>query len=451
MTDFSLFQTEELLRPEGFECDCGMRHSAPIKFIRIGSGAVKSIPDALRAIGATKPFIVCDQNTRDAAWSAVKPVLDDNGISYGFFCFETHERLEPNEATMGAITFSYDKSCDCVMALGSGVINDNCKIIAHVAGVPSMVVGTAPSMDGYASNSSCMIIRGVKVSLYDGMPEAIIADTDIMKEAPMRMLQAGLGDMLAKYIAICEWRIAALVNGDHYCEKIATLMRRSLKKVASAADKLSARNPEVVGNIVDGLILSGIAMCFNGNSRPAYGLEHYFSHVWEMQALERGQVSDLHGIQVGVGCYLTFKLYESIRRIKPDREKALAFMSRFDESEWEAQTRRIFGGAAESLIETAKAERRNDPAAHAERLNKIVDHWDEILKIIDEELPSFEDLLGIMQVSGMPIRPAELGISDDDVRDALRGSRDIRNKYLSSTLLWDLGLLYEMADGFDGQ
>ena len=451
MTDFSLLPTDQLLRPEGFECECGLRHQAPIRFIRVGAGAVSSIPEALKALNAKKPFIVCDLNTKEAAWPFVEPVLRENGIEYGMHCFNTHQRLEPNEQVMGAISFAYDTSCDVVMALGSGVINDNCKIIAHIAGVPSMVVGTAPSMDGYASNSSCMIIGGVKVSLYDGMPEALIADTDIMKDAPMRMLQAGLGDMLAKYIAICEWRIAALVNGDHYCEKIARLMRRSLAKVASAADKLADRDPAVVGNIVDGLILSGIAMCFNTNSRPASGLEHYFSHVWEMRALERGEESDLHGIQVGVGCYLTFKLYEQIRRIRPDRDRALRFVENFDQALWERETRRVFGSAAEGIIATALAEGRNDPAAHAARLEKIIAHWDEILAIIDEELPPFKSILAMMEGCGMPIRPAELGLSDDDVRDALCGSRDIRNKYLSSTLLWDLGLLYDMARDFDGK
>ncbi|MBQ8955205.1 MAG: iron-containing alcohol dehydrogenase, partial [Clostridia bacterium] len=140
MVDFSLLSTEELLMPGGFDCDCGLHHEAPIKFLKIGSGVVKYIPDALKALGAKKPFIVCDLNTKDAAWHFVEPVLKDAGIEYSMFCFNTHKRLEPNEEVMGAVTFAFDKSCDCVMALGSGVINDNCKIIADIAGVPAMVV-----------------------------------------------------------------------------------------------------------------------------------------------------------------------------------------------------------------------------------------------------------------------------------------------------------------------
>ncbi len=451
MVDFSLLPTEQLLTPGGFDCDCGLHHEAPIKFLKIGAGVVKYIPDALKALGAKKPFIVCDLNTKEAAWSFVEPVLKEAGIKYSMFCFNTHKRLEPNEEVMGAVTFAFDKSCDCVMALGSGVINDNCKIIADIAGVPAMVVGTAPSMDGYASNSSSMVVGGLKTSLYHGMPAAIIADTDIMKNAPMRMLWAGLGDMLAKYVALCEWRIAAIVNGDPYCEKIASLVRKSLEKVASAADRLADRDPEVVGNVAEGLILSGIAMCFATTSRPASGLEHYFSHMWEMMALERGEESDLHGIQVGVGCYLTFKLYERIRKLTPDRQKALDFMKNFDQAKWEAETKRAFGSVAGSVLAAAEKEGRNDPEKHAKRVALICDNWDEIQKIIAEEMPPFETLLKIMTPCGMPIRPAELGISEEDVRTALKASRDIRNKYLSSTMLWDLGLLYEWADEFDGK
>ncbi len=448
--DFSKLSIEELIKDD-FKCDCGMTHSAPIKFLKIGSGVVKQIPDALKAIGAKKPFIVCDMNTKAAAWKFVEPVLKESGIDYSMFCFNTTKRLEPNEEVIGAITFAYDKSCDCVMAIGSGVLNDNCKIIADIANVPCMVVGTAPSMDGYASNSSAMIQGGLKVSLYHGMPVAIIADTDIMKDAPMRMLWAGLGDMLAKYIAICEWRIANIVNGDPYCEKIAALMRRSLVKVTSAADKLTSRDPQVVGDVAEGLILSGIAMSFANNSRPASGLEHYFSHMWEMMALERGTESDLHGIQVGVGCYLTFKLYETIKKITPDKEKALNFMKNFNAQEWEENTKRVFGSVAGNILAAAKNEKRNDPIAHAERVEKICANWDKILKIIDEELPSFDRIMEIMTCCGMPIRPAELGINDKATREALMASRDVRNKYLSSTLLWDLGLLYEIGAEFDGQ
>ena len=57
-------------------------------------------------------------------------------------------------------------------------------------------------------------------------------------------------------------------------------------------------------------------MAFAEISRPASGLEHYFSHMWEMMALERGEPYDLHGIQVGVGTLLTLRIYQKLLSVE---------------------------------------------------------------------------------------------------------------------------------------
>ena len=76
--------------------------------------------------------------------------------------------------------------------------------------------------------------------------------------------------------------------------------------------------------------MSGIAMSFAGVSRPASGIEHYFSHIWDMRALEFKTNQDLHGIQVGIGTILTLKIYEYLKGVQPDREKALEYVNQFD-------------------------------------------------------------------------------------------------------------------------
>ena len=337
---------------------------------------------------------------------------------------------------------AFDPSCDGVMAIGSGVINDCCKVLAHAIGCPQMVVGTAPSMDGYASNSSSMIQNRVKVTLYNACPRAIIADTEIMKDAPARMLWAGLGDMLAKYIALCEWRISHMVTGEYYCESVAALMRSSLAKIVAAAPRLMERDPDVIGAVAEGLILSGIAMAFAQVSRPASGLEHYFSHIWEMLALDRGLPSDLHGIQVGVGTYLTFKIYDRLRSMTPDRESAEKAMEAFDPAAWEERVRRIFGKAAQKLIDTEKSVwHKNEPSEHKKRMDILLANWDTVMKIADEELPPTDEIIALMEKQGMPIRPADIDESEQDTYDAFVASRDIRDKYLTSSMLWDIGLL----------
>lgn len=446
MIDFSGMSFDELTRKGGYDCECGKHHSTDLEFLRIGRGVVNALPEGLRAVGAKKPMVICDQNTYEAAGEKVEEILRAAHIPYTLYMVPQHgEKLTPAEFELGSIVMHFDNSCDFLLAVGSGVLNDLTKMTGLCSGLKTGVVGTAPSMDGYASNSSSMEVNNVKSTIYNKCPAVIICDTEIMAKAPMRMLWAGLGDMVAKYISVCEWRISNLVTGEYYCEAIAQLMRTSLKKIMANAGGIKDRDPDAIGNIVEGLVLAGMAMSYAQVSRPASGLEHYFSHVWEMRALASGGHADLHGIQVGVGTLLTLRIYDRIREIKPDREKALKSVANFNNEAWEANVRRVFGATAPNVIAIEKTAGKNDPVKHAARLEKIIANWDGIQQIIREELPDREWLESVMQGTGMPTKPGQLGLSPQDVSDAFVCARDIRDKYLSCTMLWDLGLMEETA------
>ena len=451
MPDFGKMSLSELIRPEGHKCACGKVHVCALKYLNIGRGIVTEVPKMVAAMGKKKPFVVCDENTFAVAGRRVDAILTNAGVDHGLYVIPKekpgNDRVAPAEWEVGSLIMAFDPTCDMFLAVGSGVINDICKVAAHACGVPTAVVGTAPSMDGYASNSSSMEQNHVKVSLYNHGPEGILLDSEILAQAPMRMLWAGLGDMVAKYIAICEWRISHLVTGEYYCEDVAELMRAALRKLMAVSDRITSRDPDAIASIAEGLVLAGIGMAYAEISRPASGLEHYFSHMWEMMALERGVPYDLHGIQVGVGTILTMKIYRKLLAdgTRPDREKALAHMRAFDEGAWEAQVRRIFGKTADEILAIEAKTHKNDPEKHARRLENIIAHWDEILDIIHQELPDYDALYSAMAATGMPMTPADIDISTEDVVNAFVGARDIRDKYLSCSLLWDMGLTEEYA------
>jgi len=449
MTDFANSSLTALLSPEGHRCACGVTHAAaPLRHLAIGPGVLRGAPDMLSRIGSARPFIVCDENTYAAAGDALLGILRARGVPYTLFVFpNSKQKIEPDERACGAAMMAFDPACDAVAAVGSGVVGDVCKVLSHATGRPQLSVATAPSMDGFASSNASMIQNGVKVTLYPGCPVAILCDVDIVKNAPMHMLHAGLGDMLAKYISIYEWRVSGLVAGEYYCENVAALVRHSLRRCVSKADGLMRRDPDAVSAVVEGLVLSGLAMTFAGISRPASGLEHYYSHLWEMFALLRGKPSELHGIQVGVGALLTLEILEKLSAVTPDRALAERAARDFSAPAWEARMRDIFGLTADAVIEAEKnTYHKNDPVKHAARLDKIIAHWPQILLILREEIPPMADIAALMRRLGMPTTPADIGIAKPDVRRALLGSREIRDKYLTSSLLWDIGLLDVFAD-----
>ncbi len=421
MLNLSNKSIAELIDPKGFDCECGKHHAVNIRYIKTGVGVIDCVPEMLQALGAKKPFVLCDQSTWKAAGEKVCGILEKANIPYVLHILPV-DKPAPDEWALGNAIMRLDMSCDLILGVGSGVINDLCKEIAYKSGKVNAIVGTAPSMDGFASATSSM-------------------------EAPMRMLWAGFGDMVAKYVAICEWRITHLITGEYYCEAVAELTRAALRKIMANADKLVQRDPEAVLAVADGLVLAGLSMAFAGCSRPASGLEHYFSHMWEMMALDRGQPYDLHGILVGVGTVLSMRLYQWIRTLKPDPEKMQAHAAAYNYEAWEKQVRRIFGKAADEIIRIENKEKKNDPQRLQKRIANIQQNWDTILKIIDEELPSYDELYAAMKATGMPVEPSDLdNISADDVITAYLGARDIRDKYLSCSMLWDMGLEMEAAE-----
>ena len=445
MFDFKNMSFDELLKPDGYDCICGRHHATGVKYLKIGRGAVKAIPEMLAALRVSHPFVVCDQNTYKAAGEQVVQILKASGIPYALYVFGHEHPVLPSERELGILAMRFDHQCDVVLGVGSGVINDLCKMLGWIAKRPCAIVGTAPSMDGYASNSSAMELEGVKLTIYNNGPEGVICDTEIMAQAPMRMLRAGFGDMIAKYISICEWRIANLVTGEYYCEAIADMMRTAVSKIMASVDGILARDPDAVGYVAEGLVLSGLAMAYANVSRPASGIEHRFSHIWEMINIARGRTLELHGIQVGVGTMLTLELYEYIKRIKPDLTHAKAAIAAFDNTAWEAKIRRIFGAVADEIFASVKKSRQNDSEIRLAHAEYICAHWNDILAIIQAELPDIDTIYEAAKKLGMPVRPGEIGISAEDTMDALVCTQDIRDRYICTSLLFDLGLLDDAA------
>lgn len=423
-------------------CECGKEHTFESEVI-IGEGVLKELPRVLHHYHAKKIFLVADKNTYNAAGKQVEDIVAASGVSVVKYVYNK-EILEPNEENVGLGMMYYESGCDMVIGVGSGVINDICKIIANVAEKPYVIVATAPSMDGYASATSSMTRDGLKISLPSKCADVIIGDLDVLCDAPIKLMISGLGDMLAKYVSICEWRISALINGEYYCEKVAEMVRTSLKRCTDNAEGLLKKDKEAVWAVFEGLVICGKAMKYAGVSRPASGCEHYLSHVWDMRGVEFDIPVELHGLQCGVGTLIMVQLYEKLTKMTPDREKALSYVADFDFEAWCGTLRNFLGTAAESMIALEEKEQKYNKETHKRRLDVILQHWDDILKIMKEELPSSEELETLCKNIGAPTTLEEIGVEDEILPLTFKTSKDIRDKYVLSRLCWDLGVLDEI-------
>ncbi len=425
-------------------CPCGKAHTAPIDEVLVGKGVVARLPEFVAKYGAKKPFLLADVNTWAAAGEQVAKILTDAGIAFSKYVFQ-NTALEPDEVAMGSAVMHFDNKCDLVITVGSGVLNDIGKILSNLHGCRYIIVGTAPSMDGYASASSSMSMDGLKVSLSSRTADVIIGDVDILKNAPDHLLKAGLGDMLAKFISIAEWRIAQIIVGEYYCEEVAQLIRTAVKKCTDNAEGLLKHDEEAIAAVFEGLVIGGVAMAYAGVSRPASGVGHYFSHVWDMRGLDKGTKVDLHGIQCALGTLLAARLYEAIKKMTPDEAKAKAYVENFSFPAWCETLRSFVGAGAETMIAQEAKEGKYNKATHAARFEKIRDNWDKIVKIIDEEIPSAAEIEKILVTIGIEPTVAQLDLTSDDARVTFQATKDIRDKYVLSRLAWDLGVMDELC------
>lgn len=305
-----------------FKCECERgRHSAPLSGYEISSGAIAKIPEILKKY--KRIYLVSDENTYKAAGERVEKILSECGRLYSR-CILTGEWVLPNAETIGKILlyasdinaksdiFKYSPMPDFILAVGSGTVNDSCRLVSYRLGIPYGIVGTAPSMDGYASAGSPILHDGTKSTVQGTTPKYIIADTDIMKDAPFDMMLAGIGDMFGKYTGILDWELARDCTGEYFCGRIADDVINATNKCLENGYRLNERGEDAVKAIIEGLLVTGLGMAYTGNSRPASGAEHIIAHAWELYDIENGISPNLHGLEVCEATRLVAIMYKML-------------------------------------------------------------------------------------------------------------------------------------------
>ncbi len=397
--------------------------------IALGGGVNGTVADWLLSKGYKTILTVTDPNTRRAAGDALLPRLRNAGLTVRECRFSQDEPL-PDEASVGFLLAAFTPDIDLILGIGSGVINDLCTFVGAKVGRPSAIVGTAPSMDGYASRGSAMLLGGMKDSPPTQCPEAIFCDTDVLKNAPPEMIAAGLGDMLGKITALADWRLSHLLTGEPMPPEIVSLVEGALQKCIDGASRAAARDPDVIESITEGLILSGIAMSLYGDSRPASGTEHHLAHYWEMRYCMEGKASVPHGIKVGLAAVVALAMWKELPNITPVRLPPVSGAKNNEEA-----IREKYGASAEGVLKTG------NPAL-SEAL--IAERWGEILGIA-ESLPAPETLASLLSDVGAPVRPADIGLSRATLRDGVLYARDRKKTVTLLQLLGSLGRLDDFS------
>lgn len=311
------------------ECTCSQKvHTAPVECIEVSAGATEKVTELIK--GYKRIFLVADENTYEVAGKRVEELLKEAGMFSHKFILASP--AHPTDKNVGRILIEagidrevYDINAmsdlpDYILAVGSGSVNDICRMVSYRLGLPYGIVGTAPSMDGYASVVAPLLVGKTKTVYQCSIARHIIIDTAICKDAPYELLTAGVGDMVGKYIAILDWELSAMHTGEYFCRKIADSVLQATKECIDEAYTLSERKAESIEKIVNGLITSGMGIAYSGSSRPASGTEHMIGQTWEIMDLESGRELQLHGHDVGAATFVAISMYKKLYNETDDME-----------------------------------------------------------------------------------------------------------------------------------
>ena len=411
---------------KGVKCEkCGKTHTCPIEKVYIENGAIKHLANFAAKYNSI--LIVADENTYGAAGEKTEKEII--GKLKDKVIFSGSELVIPDEKAIDAVYEKMD-GVDLIVGIGSGVIQDLCKYVSFFKKVPYAVVATAPSMDGYASSGAAMILKGMKETVSAGLPLAIFADTEVLKNAPMEMIKAGYGDIIGKFSALNDWRLSTLINGEFFCEYIYNVTYEMTEKTLNLGAGLLKRDEESVKALTEALVVVGIMMSFLGNSRPASGSEHHLSHYFEITGIVKNRPYFPHGIDVAYSTVITAKIRENLVNKSFDTP-----LYRENRQEYEEKILSLYGedvGKGCIALQDKMGRYTIDRApVHIEKEAEI--------KEILASMPSGEEIDKMLSLVELDYNELYTLYGKETVENAVKYAKDLKDRYTVLWLNYDLG------------
>jgi glycerol-1-phosphate dehydrogenase [NAD(P)+] len=417
------------------------------KALIIGENAISRCAGMFRKLfGESKAVIVADANTFKVAGEKTFKALQEAGIEmYDPFIFDDPELYAEWSYLMKLE--EYLASCDAVaVAVGSGVINDLAKLSSEHLGRRYMIVGTAASMDGYTAYGASITFEGNKQTFDCRAPLGVVIEPGISAAAPSEMAASGYADLIAKVPAAADWMLADALGEEPIDEFAYNLLHDTLKESLSYPSEVHNREIKPTEMLAEGLIMSGFAMQAIQSSRPASGVEHQFSHYWDMEDLCHEGKHVSHGFKVGIGTLVSAACFEFILNHDMDSidiEACTAGWPGWDEMENEIRT--VFkdkpGHLSRALSET-KAKYISADRLH-DQLTTLKARWPELKEKISGYIFSYDHIYDSLRKVGAPYEPEMIGVSRERLRETFRGIPFMRSRYTIIDLIYRCGLMDE--------
>jgi glycerol-1-phosphate dehydrogenase [NAD(P)+] len=283
----------------------------------VGHGVLEQTGDVVADLHLSgRPLVVTSPTPRAVAGERVRDLLSDADTDPAL--------VEVEEASFAAvervIEAARETGAGYLVGVGGGKAIDIAKMAAEDRDIGFVSVPTAASHDGIVSGRGSVAEGDTRHSVAAEPPLAVVADTEILADAPWRLTTAGCADIISNYTAVRDWQLANRLKNVEYSEYGGALSQMTAEMLVQNADSIKQGLEESAWVVVKALVSSGVAMSIAGTSRPASGAEHLFSHKLDQLVPDAA----LHGHQVGVGAMMTEYLHSGEQGKWTDVRDALA-------------------------------------------------------------------------------------------------------------------------------
>ena len=191
-----------------------------------GAGALDSLPDELKRLEVATPLVVAGQSARSGL---IEEVKKNSGKELKYSVEAFGGECSDDEINRLVSVGKKDKS-DAVVGMGGGKAMDTAKAVANKLKVPSIIVPTIASTDAPCSALSVVYKKNGSFDRYDFYthnPSLVLVDSQVIANAPVRYLVAGIGDALATWFeaSSCEQNDAANQAGGRATQAAYTIAR----------------------------------------------------------------------------------------------------------------------------------------------------------------------------------------------------------------------------------
>ena len=313
------------------------------------------------------------------------------------------------------------------IAVGSGTVNDLTKLASHLAGRHYMCVPTAASNGGYTAYGAAIRMNGIKQTFPCPGPQAVLADTEIIINAPRELNQSGYVDLLAKMTAGADWILADWMGIDHINEKAWKMSQSGYHETLFSVEKIVAGEPiderKNIERMMEGLLLSGLSMQVTKSDLPASGAEHQLTGIWEMERAVSGKEKMPHGKLLSIALLAVTAIYNKLLACPleedMDVDKVIKEWPTLEQYERQAHEALSKVGLEKLGMQVAVSNYITREQLSLE-LQQLKEYWPEVKDRLSQQIMPVRQLYDLMKLGGLPVRPIDAGISWEHVHQTVQ-------------------------------